>query len=216
MLWIGLYPQRMGEAINRVGQFYLDCLKAQIEAADGLLDGMVIWGDVAYKNSMFFSPAYWRTYFRPWVQAMVRECHAHNLPVIYHGCGNVSLIFEDFIEIGVDSYNPLEAKAGLNCVDLRRQYGHQFGVCGNSNIQVWETGDREADPQRGLDEAERGQRRRDDLSVRSLRVQQRFGAHVRLHCPARARARRLPAEPGRIRRGHGARGNHVNIIGYGG
>ena len=63
--------------------------------------------------------------------------------VIYHGCGNVNLIFEDFIEMGVDSYNPLEAKAELDCVELRRKYGHQFGVCGNSDIQVWETGDRE-------------------------------------------------------------------------
>jgi len=98
---------------------------------------------VAYKKSLFFSPNYWRAYFRPWVEAMIHECHAHNLPVIYHGCGNVSLILEDFIEMGVDSYNPLEAKAGLNCVELRRKYGHRFGVCGNSDIQVWETGDKE-------------------------------------------------------------------------
>jgi uroporphyrinogen decarboxylase len=143
LLWIGLHPQRMGAAINRIGQFYLDCLKAQIAAADGRLDGMVIWGDVAYRRSMFFSPDYWRTYFRPWVAAMVGACHAHQLPVIYHGCGNVELIFEDFIEIGVDSYNPLEAKAGLDCVALRKRYGHRFGVCGNSNIQVWEAGDKE-------------------------------------------------------------------------
>ena len=141
MLWIGLYPERMGAAINRIGQFYFDCLRAEIAAADGLLDGMVIWGDVAYRNSLFFSPDYWRMYFRPWVEAMVQECHAHQLPVIYHGCGNVQLIFEDFIEMGVDAYNPLEAKAGLDCVDLRRRYGHRFGVCGNSNIQIWERGD---------------------------------------------------------------------------
>ncbi len=143
MLWIGMYPERMGEAINRIGQFYVDCMKAQIEAADGRLDGMVIWGDVAYKNTMFFSPTYWRTYFKPWVAEMVRQCHAHNLPVIYHGCGNVNLIFEDFIEVGIDSFNPLEAKASLDCVQLRQKYGHRFGVCGNSNIQVWESGDRD-------------------------------------------------------------------------
>lgn len=142
MLWIGEFPERMGAAIDRIGQFYFDCLKAEIEAADGLLDGMVIWGDVAYKKSLFFAPDYWRTYFRPWVEAMVRECHAHHLPVIYHGCGNVSLIFEDFIAMGVDAYNPLEAKAGMDCVALRQEYGHRFGVCGNSNIQVWESGAR--------------------------------------------------------------------------
>jgi hypothetical protein len=143
MLWIGLYPERMGEVINRIGQHYLGCLKAEIQTASGLLDGMVIWGDVAYRNSMFFSPQYWRTYFRPWVAAMIEQCHAHDLPVIYHGCGNVRLIFEDFIEMGLDMYNPLEAKADLDCVALRQEYGHRFGVCGNSDIRAWESGDKE-------------------------------------------------------------------------
>ena len=32
----------------------------------------------------------------------------------------------------------------MDVVDLRRRYGHQLGFCGNSDIQVWETGDREA------------------------------------------------------------------------
>ncbi len=143
MLWIGMYPERMGEMINQIGQFYVDCLKAELKAAEGLLDGIAIWGDVAYKKSLFFSPEYWRTYFKPWVEIMIRECHAHDLPVIYHGCGNVNMIFEDFIEMGLDSFNPLEAKADLNCVDLRRKFGHRFGVCGNSDIQVWESGDRD-------------------------------------------------------------------------
>jgi len=143
LLWMGMYPERMGECINRIGQFYLDSTKAQIKAADGLLDGMVIWGDVAYSKTMFFDPEYWRAYFKPWVKAMVEVCHQHGLPVIYHGCGNVHLIFEDFIEIGVDSYNPLEAKANMDAVELKRQFGNQIGFCGNSNIQVWETGDKE-------------------------------------------------------------------------
>jgi hypothetical protein len=143
LFWIGMYPDRLGECIKRIGQFYLDCLKAQIRAADGLLDGMVIWGDVAYSQTMLFDPEYWRTYFKPWVKAMAEECHKHGLPVIYHGCGNVHLIFEDFIEIGIDAYNPLEAKAGMDAVELKRKFGNQIGYCGNSNIQVWETGDRE-------------------------------------------------------------------------
>lgn len=143
LLWIGMYPDRFGEAINRIGQFYLDCLKAEINEADGLLDGMVIWGDVAFSRNMFFDPEYWRRYFKPWVKAMTAYCHQHGLPVIYHGCGNVNAILGDFIEFGLDAYNPLEAKANLDVIELRRAFGHQIGFCGNSNIQVWETGDRD-------------------------------------------------------------------------
>jgi len=143
-MWMGLYPERMGQCINRIGRFYLDCTKALIEAGQGLPDGLVIWGDVAYTKGLFFSPDYWRQYFKPWVQAMVELAHESGLPVIYHGCGNVKQIFADYIDIGVDAYNPLEVKAEMDVVELRRQYGHRMGFCGGSDIQVWEAGDQEA------------------------------------------------------------------------
>jgi hypothetical protein len=141
MLWMAEYPERMGAVINRIGAHYLEMAKAEIEAGGGLLDGFVIWGDVAYKKSTFMSPRYWREYFKPWVAQMAAHAHSKGLPVIYHGCGNVKAIFEDYIEMGIDAYNPLEVKAGMDAVELRRQYGHRIGFCGNSDIQVWETGD---------------------------------------------------------------------------
>jgi uroporphyrinogen-III decarboxylase len=144
LLWMGEFPERMGAVVNRLGAHFLACAEAEIEAAAGLLDGFVIWGDVAYKKGMFFSPVYWREYFKPWVAQMTACAHAQGLPVIYHGCGNVKAIFQDYIDIGIDGYNPLEAKAGMDVVDLRRRYGHRMAFCGNSDVQVWETGDREA------------------------------------------------------------------------
>ena len=144
LLWIGLAPKRFGAVLNRVGQFYLDCAKASIDAAGPWLDGFVIWGDVAYRKSTLMHPDYWRAYYKPWVKAIADYRHARGLDVIYHGCGNVNAIFEDFIEIGIDAYNPLEVKAGMDVVDLRRRYGHRIGFCGNGDIRLWEGGDREA------------------------------------------------------------------------
>ena len=137
LLWAGLYPEQMGKFVERLNEFALECMKAQIKAADGLIDGMVIWGDIAYKKDMFFSPDYWRQYYKPGLKAMIDLCHENNLPVIYHGCGNVKRVFGDFIELGVDAYNPLEAKAGMDVVELRQQYGHQIGFCGNMNVMEW-------------------------------------------------------------------------------
>jgi len=140
MLWMGTYPDEVARFVGRIFEFALGTVRAQIQAAAGLLDGMVIWGDVAYKKGMMFSPNYWRKHFKPGVAALVKECHDRGLPVIYHGCGNVNRIFEDFIEIGVDAYNPLEAKAGLDVVDLRRRFGHRIAFCGNMDVMVWADG----------------------------------------------------------------------------
>ena len=143
MLWVGLYPEQMGHFIERTNAFALEILKAQIKAAEGLLDGIVIWGDIAYKKDLFFSPAYWRKWYKPGLKALVDESHTHGLPVIYHGCGNVKRVFEDFIEVGIDAYNPLEFKAGLDVVALRRQYGHRIGFCGNMDVLLWAQGSQE-------------------------------------------------------------------------
>ena len=144
LMWMGEYPDEMGSVINRIGAFYLALAKAEIAAAAGLLDGFVIWGDVAYKKCTFMAPSYWREYFKPWVAQIVEAAHGAGLPVIYHGCGNVKAILPDYLEMGVDAYNPLEVKAGMDVVELRREYGHGLGFCGNSDIQVWESGDRAA------------------------------------------------------------------------
>lgn len=137
MLWMGLYPEKLGKFLKRVGEFCIEMTKAQIAAADGLLSGMVIWGDVAYVNGMFFSPDYWREHFKPVVAEIINVCHKNDLPVIYHGCGDARAIYKDFIEIGLDSYNPLEAKAGLDVIDIRRDYGHDMGFCGNMDVMKW-------------------------------------------------------------------------------
>jgi uroporphyrinogen decarboxylase len=144
MTWLGLEPERMAAVLWRIGRFYLECAKAAIAAAAPWLDGFLIWGDVAYKKGTFMRPDVWRRHYKPWVRAIVDYAHNKGLDVIYHGCGNIRTIFEDYIEVGIDAMNPLEVKAGMDAIDLRRRYGHRMAFCGNSDVQVWETGDREA------------------------------------------------------------------------
>jgi len=56
----GEYPSAWGSRQPH-RRFYLDMARAEIEAGAGLLNGFVIWGDVAYKKCTFMSPAYWRS-----------------------------------------------------------------------------------------------------------------------------------------------------------
>jgi len=139
---LGEDPDRLGRFIERVGDFLVGIAEGQIEAARGKLSGMYVWGDIAYVKGMLFSPNLWRRHYKPQLQRICRAIHAAGLKVIYHGCGNASAVFEDMIEAGVDMYNPLEAKAGLDVVDLKRRFGRRLGFNGNINVQVLETNDR--------------------------------------------------------------------------
>ena len=135
--WMALYPDELGVFLERLGHFLVEITRAQIAAADGMLAGMVVWGDVAYRNGMLFSPNFWRENFKPIVAKIIEVCHQAGIPVIYHGCGNASVLYKDFIEIGLDAYNPLEAKSGLDVIDIRREHGHQMGFCGNIDVMAW-------------------------------------------------------------------------------
>jgi hypothetical protein len=136
-------PGRMAKFIERLGAFAAGIVEEQIAAAGGKLAGIYIWGDVAYRRGMFFSPDYWRRVYKPQVQRICGAAHAAGLKTIYHGCGDASAVFEDMIAAGVDAYNPLEAKAGLDVVELKRRYRDRWAFNGNIDVRVLATNDRD-------------------------------------------------------------------------
>ncbi|HOW18469.1 MAG TPA: uroporphyrinogen decarboxylase family protein, partial [Phycisphaerae bacterium] len=136
-------PGRVARFIERLGDFLVGIAKAQIAAAKGRLTGLYIWGDIAYVRGMFFSPDYWRDVYKPQLKRICDVIHAAGLKAIYHGCGNASAVYEDMIEAGVDAYNPLEAKAGLDVAELKRQFGNRWAFNGNLDVRVLATNDPE-------------------------------------------------------------------------
>jgi uroporphyrinogen decarboxylase len=144
LIWILEEPDLFANFVNRVGDFLLRFAQAQIRAAAGRLSGMYIWGDVAYVRGMFFNPDLWRELFKPHVKALIDLCHANGLLAVYHGCGDARAIFDDMAALGLDGYNPLEAKAGLDVVELKKQYAGRLGFVGNIDNRVLETGDPDA------------------------------------------------------------------------
>ena len=50
-----------------------------------------------------------------------------------HSCGDIRIFVPELIEIGIDMLNPLEVKAGMDPVALKRQYGRLMGFHGGIN-----------------------------------------------------------------------------------
>ncbi|MBN1402201.1 MAG: hypothetical protein JXA74_15275, partial [Anaerolineae bacterium] len=138
LLWMAAECERFAAFVERLGRFLLAFAEAQIAAGRGRLAGLYIWGDVAYVNGMLFSPRTWREMFRPHVQALIELCHRQGLLAIYHGCGDARAIFDDLADLGLDGYNPVEAKAGLDVVALKARYGGRLAFAGNIDIRVLE------------------------------------------------------------------------------
>ncbi|HEY3416357.1 MAG TPA: uroporphyrinogen decarboxylase family protein [Armatimonadota bacterium] len=143
LTWMATDPDDFAHFVNRVAAFNLELCRVQIAAGQGRLAGMYIYGDVAYRRGMLFGAPRWRELFMPHVKALIDLCHAHGLLVFYHGCGRACDIFDDLLHLGLDAYNPLEAKADLDVVELKKQYHGQLAFCGNIDVRVLERGDPE-------------------------------------------------------------------------
>jgi hypothetical protein len=136
-------PVQVAALVERLGDFLVGIVEGQIAAAKGRLAGLYVWGDVAYDRGMLFSPTFWREVYKPQVARICAAAHRAGIKVIYHGCGNAAQVFDDLIEAGVDAYNPLEAKAGLDVVELKRRFGRRWAFNGNIDVRALATNDRD-------------------------------------------------------------------------
>jgi uroporphyrinogen decarboxylase len=140
---LALEPEAVKDFNARIAEFMIGVGKAQVKAADGVLSGLYIWGDVAYAKGMLFSPKTWEKLYYPYVKRMCEEFHEIGMKVIYHGCGDARAIMDMLIDAGIDGYNPLEAKVGLDVVELKRKYGKRLTLVGNIDVRILANGSRQ-------------------------------------------------------------------------
>jgi uroporphyrinogen decarboxylase len=103
----------------------------------------VTWpDDMGYKENQFFSLRTYRELLKPVHRRAVAWAHAKGVKARLHSCGDVRPFIPELIEIGVDGLNPLEVKAGMDPVHIKRTYGARLLLHGGINAVLWD--DREA------------------------------------------------------------------------
>ncbi len=108
----------------------------------GQPDGVLIYEDLGYNKGLFCSPNMYRELIMPHHKKFFGYFHDRGMPVIMHSCGNITAAVPMLIEEGVDCLQPMEAKAGVNVVELAKDYGDKLAFMGNIDIQVLERGNK--------------------------------------------------------------------------
>jgi uroporphyrinogen decarboxylase len=80
----------------------------------------------------------YRELVKPVHQRAAEWAHAKGVKVRLHSCGYVAPFIPDLIDAGIDVLNPLEVKAGMDPVALKRQYGDQLCLHGGLNAVLFE------------------------------------------------------------------------------
>jgi uroporphyrinogen decarboxylase len=103
----------------------------------------VFWpDDIAYTGKQFFSLDTYRKILKPFQKRAADWAHDRGVFVHLHTDGDVTPFIPDFIEIGVDALNPLEVKAGMDPLALKKQYGDKLVLHGGLDAMLYNDMDR--------------------------------------------------------------------------
>lgn len=100
-------------------------------------DELFWYDDMGYKGTTFFSPNLYRSILQPYHKRAVDWAHAHGIYAQLHSCGDVMTLLPDIVATGVDALNPLEVKAGMDAVQVKREYGDRLLLRGGINAVLW-------------------------------------------------------------------------------
>lgn len=112
----------------------LDC----IWEAGYTFDSVFWYDDMGYKHNQFFSLRMYRNVLKPFHQRAIDWAHARGIKAHLHSCGDVNPFVPELVGIGLDALNPLEVKAGMDPLRLKRDYGADLVLHGGINAVLWD------------------------------------------------------------------------------
>ncbi|MBI3910223.1 MAG: hypothetical protein HY320_04735 [Armatimonadetes bacterium] len=99
----------------------------------------VIWpDDMGYKHRQFFSLSTYRRLLKPVHQKAIDWARAKGVKTHLHSCGDVNPFVPELVAIGLDALNPLEVKAGMDPIHLKKTYGERLVLHGGINAVLWD------------------------------------------------------------------------------
>jgi len=109
---------------------------------EGLPDGMWFWDDLGFKHRPFMSPAMYREIIFSAHKRLFEFAHSRGLPVILHTDGLVESLIPQLIEAGIDCLQPLEVKAGMDLLRIKKNFGQRIALIGGMDARELISNDR--------------------------------------------------------------------------
>ncbi len=98
--------------------------------------------DMGYKGTQFFSINMYRELVKPFHKRAIEWAHTKGVKAHLHSCGDVNPFIPELIGIGLDALNPLEVKAGMDPIQIKKKYGENIVLHGGINAVLWDQTDK--------------------------------------------------------------------------
>ncbi len=127
------HPEFVDELLAGITEYFLAIIDHSLQYPIDAFTFGEDWG--SQNKGLMMGPRLWRRFLKPHLARMFARVKAAGRFVHIHSDGDVSAIFEDLIEIGLDVYNPFQPEI-MDIYEMKRRYGDRLCFHGGVGIQT--------------------------------------------------------------------------------
>jgi uroporphyrinogen decarboxylase len=130
--FLKLFPDDVVRLSESLCSMHLGNLEKWLRAVGDFIDVIVFGDDLGGQERLLISPEMYRTFIKPYHKKLwMRAKELSPAKVMLHCCGDVSDIFPDLIEAGLDAINPVQISCpGMNPHKIKERYGKEITFWG--------------------------------------------------------------------------------------
>lgn len=123
-------PDLAHEVMDRCADYMIHV----IESAPESIDAVRFIEDWGMQKGLLFSRELWLAYLKPRLQRIHAACRKKGFYVMHHSCGDVTDLFPDIIELGIDIMDAIQPES-MDVQMLKREYGEDIVFFGGLGAQ---------------------------------------------------------------------------------
>jgi uroporphyrinogen decarboxylase len=124
-------PGFVHELFTRIVDYNIAHIRKALEYD---MEAVYFGDDWGQQHGLQMGAKLWRQFIKPQLKRMYNTVHEAGRYVFIHSCGDVDELFEDFIEIGVNCFNPFQPEV-MDVYDLLPRYRGRLAFHGGMSTQ---------------------------------------------------------------------------------
>ena len=124
-------PDFVHELMGKICDYNL----AQVDKAlEYDIDAIYFGDDWGQQHGLIMGYELWKEFIYPYLQRMYNHVHKAGKYVMIHSCGDVDELFDDLVDIGLDSFNPFQPEV-MDVFEILPRYRGRLAFHGGLSIQ---------------------------------------------------------------------------------
>ncbi|RMD99174.1 MAG: hypothetical protein D6814_06070 [Calditrichaeota bacterium] len=119
--------EKTREMYFKLADWSAACAENAIQAGADVIELSDDWGQ---QNTMLFSPDLWWELIYPATKRIVDIAKKHNIPVLLHSDGDITLILDGIKKLGISGLHPVQESSGMSLQKTREILGPHFCIMG--------------------------------------------------------------------------------------